>query len=468
MIPGQTSDPKTQGDAAKQMPATGADPVQPCPCEISLDPSPLMICGTSSKKVKATGKPAGGGFTWSSSDPAIATVTGAVDEGTVKGKKAGKTKIKVAYAAPGATCSAEIDARVCMCTPKDGGSGRYYAFAYKNVADVIGVRAKIKTRYGKVCCEIEDCSTKTGYHVVYANISNSAGTLIWAQSGWGRERNDGSKTIKQYRYAEMNGKAYQVNYDTGNAPAEGSVHHYQCKLDNDTGTWTFEYDGSEWESYVDESWKKKCGTSIQYTGEIFNKEDDMPGTDGDKCEMTECQYLIQSDDTEEEETRDAVLEDFGFDKSDITSEQQEQIDAIATLVRASYESPPEIVKIRLVGHTDPIGTEGYNLGLGQRRALAAREALVQALEAEEAGLSGKVTITEESKGETELADTTGTAAGNAKNRRVEVFLTRNVPAEDWEDAGLEAKHVKSDDAGEWGAEWVSDTALNIWDKDPIS
>jgi hypothetical protein len=216
---------------------------------------------------------------------------------------------------------------LCKCTP-----GRKYAHAGpKSVANLIGVRAKIKTRYGKLCCEPD--STETAYHVVYANISNSSGSLTWAQSGFGRERNAGSTAIKTYRYAEMNGSTYKVNYDTGNAPAEGSLHTYQCDLDKANGKWTFSFDGTAWQTFADNGWKNTMGTDAQWTGEIYNKEDDMPGTASDKCSFTECQYC-----------------------------------------------------------TD----------------------------------------------------------GNA-----------------YQDAGLVAGDVSSDDAGEWGAEWVSATAINIWDKKPL-
>jgi hypothetical protein len=158
------------------------------------------------------------------------------------------------------------------------------------VAQTIGIKAKIKTRYGKICCESEGCSTETGYHVVYVNVSNSSGDVKWAQTGWGRERNAGSAAIKKYRYAEMNGDAYKVNYDTAHAPAEGATHEYKCELDKATGKWSFSQDGTAWENFADNYWKTHVGTDIQWTGEVFNKEDDMPGTAGDKCNFTECQY----------------------------------------------------------------------------------------------------------------------------------------------------------------------------------
>ena len=191
-------------------------------------------------------------------------------------------------------CTDTANVKVCTCTPKSGG-GRYYAYARKSVSKLIGGSVKIKTRYGKICCEDEGCNTKTGYHVVYVNVSNDSGAVKWAQAGYGRERNAGSTAIKKYRYAEMNGDVYKVNYDTSHAPAEGTVHSYACDLNKSTGKWTFSYDGTAWENYTDNFWKGKTGTIVQWVGEIFNKEDDMPGTSADKCKMTECKYRKEGD-----------------------------------------------------------------------------------------------------------------------------------------------------------------------------
>ena len=410
----------------------------------------------------ATGNPAGGTFAWTVADASIATVSGSGKTVKVKAVKAGRTKLKVTYQAAGCTCTAEADVQTCTVT-----SGRKYAFAIKSINTAIGVRAKIKTRYGKLTCEDEGCSTKTAYHVVYANLSGTgaAGT-IWAQSGFGRERNAGSTAIKTYRYGEMQGALYKVNYDTANAPAEGSGHLYQCELDQPSGTWTYSQDGTAWNKIADNGWKGKASDNISYPGEIFNSEDDMPGTDANKCEFTECQYLEVAKPPVEEASPSTILSDFGFDRSDITPQQQAQIDAVAKQVKESQTTPPKVTKVRMVGHTDPVGSAGYNVGLGQKRALAARTALADALDALQAGLSGNVQLVTESKGETQLVDTSGTAAGDAKNRRVEMFLTTG-DAPQWTDAGLVKADVTSNDDAEWGAEWVSGTALNIWDKKPL-
>lgn len=474
MTPPGTKDPADQGNAAKNQPATPpGNAVQPCTnCSVTVTPSPLKICDTTTPKdLTATGTPTGGSFDWSSEDETIATVAGTGKTAKVSGVGAGKTKVKVTYTVSGCTCSAEAEANVCTCTPAPN-DGRHYVTGHKDIEDAIGIRAKIKTRYGKVCCEDEGCSKLDSYNVVYANITNSknfaasSAGMIWAQVGYGRERHtDGN--IQKYRYAEMKGggAAYQPFYDYPNPPAEGSVHLYRCQLDRATGTWSYFQDGTRFAVFADPAWKNNASNSIQYTGEIIDQEDDMAGTESNKCELTECQYLLKQD--APTETLADVLYDFGFDKSDVKPEHQAQLDAIADTVKDSWDTPPEVIKIRLVGHTDAVGSAGYNIGLGQRRALAVRGALADTLEKKQAGLSGKVQFVTQSKGESELIDFTNTPAGDARNRRVQVFLTTKGEVQVWTDAGLEEGDVSSDDDSEWGAEWVSGTALNIWDKKPL-
>ncbi len=269
---------------------TGAkDPVSKCTsCVVTISPNPAIICGTGKKTFTATADQPGGAFDWSSSDTSVLTVAGSGKTAEATGVATGKKKIKVTFRGDGCTCSADADVTVCVAT-----QGRHYANAKKSVADAIGVSAKIKTRYGKLSCEDEGCK-HAAYHVVYVNVTGSSdsGDMIWAQTGYGRERTDGDASIKKYRYAEMNGDVYKVKYDSGNPPAEGSSHVYQVVLNKSTGTWSFFQDGTKWKAFADDGWKHRTGNLVQWTGEIFNKEDDMPGTSGDKCTFTECKTRV--------------------------------------------------------------------------------------------------------------------------------------------------------------------------------
>jgi peptidoglycan-associated lipoprotein len=64
---------------------------------------------------------------------------------------------------------------------------------------------------------------------------------------------------------------------------------------------------------------------------------------------------------------------FGFDSSLVQSSEDGKIIGVAGILN---ESPGNAVRIE--GHCDERGTEGYNLALGERRALSLREALIAA------------------------------------------------------------------------------------------
>jgi hypothetical protein len=161
-----------------------------------------------------------------------------------------------------------------------------------SVANLNAAKAKIKTRYGKLCCENEGCSTAHALHCTYVNISDSnGGSVKWAQTGFGRERNYGSTAIATDQYAEVNGNTYHIRKVPG--PADGSVHEYRFGLNPATGRWTFFFDGTNWHTHSDPFWNGKRGDSVQWTGEIHNTDDDMSGTSGNKCNFTECQYRVR-------------------------------------------------------------------------------------------------------------------------------------------------------------------------------
>ena len=63
---------------------------------------------------------------------------------------------------------------------------------------------------------------------------------------------------------------------------------------------------------------------------------------------------------------------FGYDRSDLTLEARNILDAKLPLLGASRD-----VRILVEGHTDERGSDEYNLALAQRRAAAAKRYLVQ-------------------------------------------------------------------------------------------
>ena len=61
---------------------------------------------------------------------------------------------------------------------------------------------------------------------------------------------------------------------------------------------------------------------------------------------------------------------FAYDRSDLSSEAREKLDAKASIMNGSPS-----LRLRLAGHTDERGSDEYNLALGQRRAASALEYL---------------------------------------------------------------------------------------------
>ncbi len=100
---------------------------------------------------------------------------------------------------------------------------------------------------------------------------------------------------------------------------------------------------------------------------------------------------------------------FGFDRDDITS----RWDAIIAEVAAFIGRHPEVDRVEIAGHTDPIGPEIYNLDLGQRRADAASRQLVRDHDIRRTMLRAK------SYGETRLVTKANGKEARARNRRVE-------------------------------------------------
>ncbi len=103
---------------------------------------------------------------------------------------------------------------------------------------------------------------------------------------------------------------------------------------------------------------------------------------------------------------------FAFDNASLLPESFPELNRIVSLLN---ERPAMLVEI--AGHTDPIGTEQYNLKLSERRAKTVTKYLV------EKGIAAE-RITTSFFGESQLVDTTNTKVGNRKNRRVEFKILK--------------------------------------------
>jgi peptidoglycan-associated lipoprotein len=104
---------------------------------------------------------------------------------------------------------------------------------------------------------------------------------------------------------------------------------------------------------------------------------------------------------------------FEYDRSAIKPSEQGKLDSVATFVKSTPG-----VQLLIEGHCDERGTEEYNRALGERRAIAAREYLLQ-----RHGISSE-RVTTASFGEDKPASLEKTEEAYAKNRRDEFIILR--------------------------------------------
>ena len=102
---------------------------------------------------------------------------------------------------------------------------------------------------------------------------------------------------------------------------------------------------------------------------------------------------------------------FGFDSFEVSAAEMGKVQTVADAMRSSKQD------VIIAGFTDDRGTEEYNRGLGERRALAVREKLI--------GLGiGAGRVQTVSFGEEMPVDSGGGEAAWAANRRAEFGVIR--------------------------------------------
>ena len=111
-----------------------------------------------------------------------------------------------------------------------------------------------------------------------------------------------------------------------------------------------------------------------------------------------------------------VLDDrslnFDFDKSFVKPQYDEMLTNLKEFItKNDYE-------VTIVGHTDYIASNEYNMGLSKRRAEAVKAKLI------ELGLEPDRIVETDARGEEEPVADNGTTEGRAKNRRVEFKLVK--------------------------------------------
>ena len=101
---------------------------------------------------------------------------------------------------------------------------------------------------------------------------------------------------------------------------------------------------------------------------------------------------------------------FGFDSAIIRGSARSNLDALAQNLDKYDDS-----NLMIVGHTDDVGREAYNLDLSERRADAAtRYLVVQGVTRSRIGTLGV--------GESEPVASNDTEEGRSRNRRIEIAI----------------------------------------------
>jgi len=101
---------------------------------------------------------------------------------------------------------------------------------------------------------------------------------------------------------------------------------------------------------------------------------------------------------------------FDFDKATIKPEGKAVLDEAAALLQKH-----ERVVVEVAGHTDSVGSESYNQGLSERRAVAVKEYLTAK------GITAS-RLTARGYGEAQPVASNDTKEGRAENRRVELIV----------------------------------------------
>lgn len=103
---------------------------------------------------------------------------------------------------------------------------------------------------------------------------------------------------------------------------------------------------------------------------------------------------------------------FAFDSAELTGDARRLLADVSTRLTSA-----SLVAVKVVGHTDSLGSDAYNQALSERRARSVADFLIAQ------GVSaGKLST--EGRGESQPVADNASEAGRAENRRVELYVSR--------------------------------------------
>ncbi|MCO7522211.1 MULTISPECIES: OmpA family protein [unclassified Pseudomonas] len=101
---------------------------------------------------------------------------------------------------------------------------------------------------------------------------------------------------------------------------------------------------------------------------------------------------------------------FAFDSAELTGGAQQRLHSLLPKL-----NDPSVTRVKVVGHTDSVGSDSYNQKLSERRASSVAEYLISQ------GLA-PTKVTSQGRGEAEPVADNDTDEGRGHNRRVELHL----------------------------------------------
>ena len=182
--------------------------------------------------------------------------------------------------------------------------------------------------------------------------------------------------------------------------------------------------GDNWVNASGEPWKNSTG--LCWRNSSWTPATAHPDCDGALKPVAPVAQVVQPPipvvEVKKEEPKQVVVAGktfqaetlFDFDKTVIKPEGKKALDGLVDKLK-----DVNLEVIIVVGHTDWIGTEAYNMKLGARRAEAVKAYLVSK------GIE-KTRVYTDSKGETQPVASNKTAVGRAQNRRVAIELVGTV------------------------------------------
>jgi len=190
-----------------------------------------------------------------------------------------------------------------------------------------------------------------------------------------------------------------------NTPAGTKVDATGCAI-------TLDSDGDGVNDDLDKCPGTPAGTTVGTDGCPLDSDGDGVIDDNDQCPGTPAGVEVEANGCPKVGETLMTLQgvNFAFDSDELTADSETKLDeAVATLNANS------LVNVKVVGHTDSIGSTSYNQGLSERRAAAVVEYLTNN------GVSGS-RLSSEGMGESQpIADNT-TEEGRYQNRRVELVV----------------------------------------------